>query len=86
MGAPWTQEYIQNKIDFFADQIEVIAETQRYSGDQGPAGQFENEKAKLTSVQASMDSWIGYMEKYYPDAYSNSGEQIEIWNAGINEG
>lgn len=70
MGAPFTQAFIQAKIDFFAEQLEVATKGQKKSYDQGATGQFEVQKGKLDEIQESLDKWIGYMEKYYPDAFT----------------
>ena len=70
MGAPFTQVFIQTKIDFFAEQLEVATKGQEKSYDQGPTGQFGVKKGKLDEIQESLDKWIGYMDKYYPDAFS----------------
>ena len=72
MGAPFTQAFIQAKIDFFAAQMETSAQAEQYSYDQGPIGQFGVKKTSLNSAQKSLDYWIGLMDKYYPDAFTES--------------
>jgi hypothetical protein len=75
MGAPYTQAFIQSKIDFFAAAMETATTSQEYSYDQGPAGQFGVKKGRLDQIQSSLEFWIGQMEKYYPNAFS---EQPQI--------
>ena len=70
MGAPFTAVFIQAKIDFFAAQLEVATQGQEKSYDQGPTGQFGIKKAELDQIQESLDIWLGYMDKYYPDAFA----------------
>jgi hypothetical protein len=75
MAAPWTQAYIQAKIDYYSDISETIANSQEYSYDQGPAGQFGVRKGKLSDVDKIVDKWVARMEKWYPDAFA---EQPQI--------
>lgn len=82
MGAPFTQAFIQEKIDFFAEQLEVATKSQEYSYDQGPTGEFGMKKAKLDEIQESLDKWIGYMDRYYPDAFATQ-PKIEFNEIGF---
>ena len=85
MGAPFTQVFIQTKIDFFAAQLEVATKGQEKSYDQGPTGQFGVKKGKLDEIQESLDKWIGYMDKYYPDAFAVN-PKIEFNEIGYVQG
>lgn len=85
MGAPFTQVFIQAKIDFFAAQLEVATKGQEKSYDQGPTGQFGVKKGKLDEIQESLDKWIGYMDKYFPDAFSVD-PKIEFNEIGYVQG
>ena len=70
MSAPFTQVEIQTEIDFYKTAMKTAATSQEYSYDEGPAGQFGVKKGKLKEIQASLDYWLGLMEKYYPDAFA----------------
>jgi hypothetical protein len=70
MGAPYTQAFIQLKIDFFAAAMETAATSQEYSYDQGPPGQFAVKKGRLDQIQSSLKFWVAQMDKYYPSAFS----------------
>ena len=85
MGAPFTQEFIQTKIEFFAAQLEVATKGQEKSYDQGPTGQFGIKKAELDQIQESLNTWIGYMDKYYPDAFAVN-PRIELTEIGYVQG
>ena len=70
MAAPFTQAFIQAKIEFYADMSEKAAKQQEYIVDQGGASEFAIKRGKLEEIEESLDKWIGRMEKYYPGAYT----------------
>jgi hypothetical protein len=85
MSAPFTQEEIQAEIDFYKAQMRVATESQKYSYDEGPVGQFGVEKGDLEKIRESLDYWLGLMEKYYPDAYTVQ-PSIEFNEIGFQSG
>ena len=85
MAAPFTQEYIQTQIDYYAEQMKVASDSQKYSYDEGPVGQFGVEKGSLDKIQQALDYWLGLMERYYPDAFSVQ-PQIEFNEIGYLSG
>lgn len=85
MAAPFTQVYIQTQIDFYAAEMQTATQSQEYSYDEGPAGQFGVKKGKLEDIQKALGYWLGLMEKYYPDAFAVE-PQIEFNEIGFING
>lgn len=81
MAAPFTQAYIQTQIDFYAAQMQTATQSQEYSYDEGPIGQFGVKKGKLEDIQKALNYWIDLMKEYYPDAFSTQ-PQIEFNEIG----
>lgn len=80
MGAPWTQEQIQEKIDFYTGIIETIANSQSYSIEGRSLS-----RSSLADAEASLDKWIERMDRYYPDAFAVQ-PQIEFNEIGFISG
>ena len=85
MAAPFTQAFIQAKIDFYAAASEKAAGTQEYRYTQSTGSDIDLRRGKLEEIEAALDKWIGRMEKYYPDAFTVQ-PQIEFNEIGFLNG
>lgn len=86
MSAPFTQIEIQEEIDYYKDKMRVATRSQEYRYTQQTGSDVDIRRGKLEEIQSALDYWLGLMDKYYPDAFSDGQNQIEFWTVGIQRG
>ncbi len=86
MGAPFTQEEIQEEIDNCKTELRAAMTAQQYSYDQGPVGQFGVQKGDVEKIKKVMQYWIDLMNEYYPDVYKPTETAVKMYEIGFKQG